>query len=76
MPRCLSCNVIMTDREATRKYASSGTFIDLCNHCFAHVAEDIPDIESENIANEFSQEDVDGAVWDYVQSQLGDIDAS
>lgn len=74
--RCLSCNTQMTDREATRKYASSGTFIDLCNNCFAHVAEDIPDIESENIANEFSQEDVDGAVWDYVQSQSGDIDAS
>lgn len=43
--RCLSCNKIMTPKEATRKYASTGTFIDLCDHCFADVEEDIPFVE-------------------------------
>jgi hypothetical protein len=65
--KCLACNITLTDREATRKYASSGTFIDLCNNCFAHIADDIPDIESETIADEFSQEDMDSAIRDYEQ---------
>jgi len=64
--RCLACNTQLNDREATRKYASSGTFIDLCNGCFAHVADEIPDLESDNVADEFSQEDVDGAVRDFI----------
>ena len=43
--RCLSCNCVLTDKEATRKYATSGTFIDLCDNCFSDVAEDIPSID-------------------------------
>lgn len=43
--RCLACDKRLNDSEATRKYASTGSFVDLCNRCFAYVAEDIPDIE-------------------------------
>lgn len=43
--RCLSCNCQLTDKEATRKYATSGTFIDLCDDCFSPVADEIPHIE-------------------------------
>jgi hypothetical protein len=32
--RCLSCNVALTDSEATRKFRESEEFVDLCNHCF------------------------------------------
>jgi hypothetical protein len=35
----------MNDHESTRKYASSGQFVDLCDRCFAPVEEDIPVIE-------------------------------
>jgi hypothetical protein len=35
----------LSDKEATRKYASSGTFIDLCNRCFVEVEDDIPVID-------------------------------
>lgn len=69
--RCLSCNTLLNDREATRKYASSGTFIDLCNGCFATIADDIPDIESETIADEFSEEDLDAALRDYERQSFG-----
>lgn len=38
--RCLACNVILTDREASRKYVnhanipnSKDKYIDLCDHC-------------------------------------------
>lgn len=43
--RCLSCNHILSDKEATRKYASSRTFVDLCDHCFDTVVDEIPVIE-------------------------------
>ena len=32
--RCLSCNKELTDFEATRRYAESEEFIDMCNDCF------------------------------------------
>lgn len=32
--KCLSCDVPLSDFEATRRYESSGEFVDLCNSCF------------------------------------------
>lgn len=32
--RCLACNKVLNDFEATRKYHESKQYIDLCNHCF------------------------------------------
>lgn len=60
--RCLSCNQRLSSREATRKYASNeATFVDLCNKCFAHVAEDIPDVES-NVVADFNDGDIEDAI--------------
>ncbi len=39
--KCLSCDVILSDREATRKGAVTGEFLDLCGNCLAT----IPDFE-------------------------------
>lgn len=33
--RCVACDVELTDYEATRRFSSSGEFVDLCNRCFA-----------------------------------------
>lgn len=67
--RCLSCDKRLNEREATRKYSSSGSFIDLCDRCFATVAEEIPDIEENG--NEIDLDPEDGVVdeWDYQQFQ-------
>ena len=43
--RCLACNKRLNSRESTRKYSSSGNYIDLCDHCFSFVSEEIPDTE-------------------------------
>jgi hypothetical protein len=43
--RCLACNVVLNDKEATRKYASSGTFVDLCDRCFNEIEDKFPVIE-------------------------------
>lgn len=31
--RCLSCNKALNDFEATRKFAESGAFVDMCMNC-------------------------------------------
>ncbi len=31
--RCLCCNVILSDKEATRRYGVSGEFVDTCDRC-------------------------------------------
>lgn len=31
--RCLSCNVELTDKEATRKSTITQEYLDLCNRC-------------------------------------------
>lgn len=49
--RCLSCDKRLNNAESTRKYASTGGFVDLCNHCFKDVAEDIPAIDGAPVLN-------------------------
>jgi hypothetical protein len=36
--RCLSCNVLLTDYEATVTSAFTGDYLDICNSCFKKVA--------------------------------------
>lgn len=54
--RCLSCNCVLTDFEATRKGANTGDFIDLCNRCFKSVAEDMHVIERNDLKTEGDQD--------------------
>jgi hypothetical protein len=43
--RCLSCNRRLNDKEATRKYSSSGTFVDLCDSCFGYIEDEVPVVD-------------------------------
>lgn len=43
--KCLSCDKILNSREATRKYASTGTYLDLCDHCYSPISDDVAVIE-------------------------------
>ena len=55
--RCRACNVILTDYEATRKYADApNVYIDLCNNCF-NVANNISEIDAID-NDEFAQGDI------------------
>lgn len=55
--RCLSCNAALTDFESTRKSANTGQFIDLCNHCFYTVSEDILTIDRDDLATDEETEE-------------------
>lgn len=50
--RCLACDRALTDYEATRRDAITNEFIDLCNHCFASISEDLHTIEREDLAHD------------------------
>lgn len=47
--RCLSCNCVLTDFEATRKAVVTGEYIDMCNKCFLTIAEDIEYTERDDL---------------------------
>jgi len=46
--KCLSCDRILNDFEATRKY-DSGEFLDLCNDCYYTIASQIHVMEREDL---------------------------
>lgn len=53
--RCLSCNVELTDFEATRKSAESNDFIDLCNTCYSYVRSDVKAVERPDLMHEIDE---------------------
>jgi hypothetical protein len=71
--RCLACNKILNDFEATRKSVTSGTFVDLCNHCFHDVEYDIQSLEREDLRetddteSEIELDDLQGDLFNGIQ---------
>ena len=47
--RCIACDVELTDYEATRRYAVSREFVDLCNNCSAVSLYDVAVIDREDL---------------------------
>lgn len=43
--------MILSDREATRKYKKSKQFLDLCDNCFADVSDQIETLENPIVSN-------------------------
>lgn len=55
--KCLSCDTILTDLEATRKFSGSGAFVDLCNDCFSTIADEVEVMENESLSETLNEED-------------------
>lgn len=55
--RCISCNCVLTDFEATRRGVNTGDYIDLCNKCFATIADDIEVFEREDLKDDADEND-------------------
>jgi hypothetical protein len=39
--KCLSCDKVLSNAEATRKYFGTKEFLDLCNDCFSYIEDSI-----------------------------------
>jgi hypothetical protein len=59
--RCLSCDAALTDFESTRKSAFTGEYIDLCNHCFATINDEVQTIDRADLALDSDEIDDDDA---------------
>ena len=48
--KCLACDKILTDHEATRRFSKSKEFVDLCSHCYySGVNEEVNSTEREDL---------------------------
>lgn len=63
--RCCSCNVALSDFESTRKTVSTGEFLDMCNRCYADIANDVPTIVNNDFECATQEEnEEDGFDWE------------
>lgn len=63
--RCLACNRILSDREATRRGMSSDVFLDLCDHCYSSIADTCPTYDSPLFADEASECEIENEAEKY-----------
>ncbi len=47
--RCVACDKNLNDFESTRKHSITGEFLDLCNHCFHEIENDLSIDEIRNL---------------------------
>ena len=55
--RCLSCNNPLSKFESTRKSATTGEFLDLCNHCYEPIKEHVHVVERQDLLETDDAED-------------------
>jgi hypothetical protein len=57
--KCVICDVALSDFEATRKYADTKEFVDMCNHCYSYVKRSIHTIERDDLLTEQDHGELD-----------------
>lgn len=69
--RCLSCDKILNDYESTRKSAVTGEYIDLCNHCYSTIKDQVYSKERVDLLTESDSYETDSDYFD--NSGLDDL---
>jgi len=71
--RCIACNKALNDYEATRKSATTGEYLDLCNNCFHNIDQDVEAIirpellDESSVEDEQELDDLQGDLFDGIQ---------
>lgn len=47
--RCVACNSLLTDFEATRKSSETEEFLDLCNDCYNPIRDQVKAVERHDL---------------------------
>ena len=68
---CLSCDKILNDYESTRKSAVTGEYIDLCNHCYSTIKDQVYSKERVDLLTESDSYETDSDYFD--NSGLDDL---
>jgi len=50
--RCQACDALLSDYEATRKSELTGEYVDLCNHCYVAIKNDVIVVEREDLSTQ------------------------
>jgi hypothetical protein len=50
--RCVSCNEILSDYEATRKYAENNQVLDLCILCSSQIEDDLITVDRADLKSD------------------------
>lgn len=71
--RCQSCDKILNDYESTRKSTVTGDYIDLCNHCYSTIKDQIYTKERVDLLTESDSYETDSEfVDDFDKDSLTD----
>ena len=54
--RCISCNKILNDYEATTRLSSTLEFLDMCSSCYSTIASDVPTINRQDLGDAVDDE--------------------
>jgi hypothetical protein len=66
--RCVACNALLSDFEATRKSVNTGDYLDLCNHCYYTIDGDVNALERTDLEHD------EDTVLDTLDDNFMDID--
>lgn len=47
---CVCCDRLLNDFESTRKSATTGEYLDMCNKCFGHVQDALETIDRTDLS--------------------------
>jgi hypothetical protein len=66
--RCYCCDKNLSDFESTRKSATTGEFLDMCNKCYSTIKDDIVSEERYDLYDgddsEMTEDEVDAENYD------------
>lgn len=65
--RCKSCDCRLSDLECSRKSAATGEYLDICNHCYSYIKEEVPTIVNPTLIKEESIDDDDDSTYEYTE---------
>ena len=55
--RCAACNKGLSSRESVRKSAVTGTYYDLCDHCFSTIEDQVTAVENPSLEEDGIEEE-------------------
>ena len=54
--RCECCNVLLTTQESTRKFKTSGEYVDMCNKCLHTIDDEVSYTEGNTEDEDFDDD--------------------
>lgn len=55
--RCVCCDRVLSDFEATRKSVNTNQYIDMCQRCYNTIVKDVPTLEREDLLTNDDKDD-------------------